>query len=162
MQLDEQNILKDQKLSNHLRNNEFGPALLIALSLEKPRQVLKVLSSIIESDYSKEKRVLQQIAKSWNSIHLTQILKYCRDWNTRARNSHVAMLTVHAIITSTPAHQLASIEGIATILDGIAPYIDRHFDRLDNLLTSSFLLDYTLHLMGDLGVEDIAELTDWE
>lgn len=162
-ELDEQNILMEQKLANHLRNNEFESALHIALSLDKPRQVLKVLASIIENDYTNENATLQKIAKSWKKRHLSQILQYCRDWNTRARNSHVAMLTVHAIIASIRADQLVDIEGLTTVLDGIAPYADRHFERLDKLLTSSYLLDFTLHSMGDLEMEEnIADFTAWE
>ena len=44
---EENNILMEQKLSNHLRNKRFEEALEIALKLEKPNQVLRVRSSIL-------------------------------------------------------------------------------------------------------------------
>ena len=41
---EEENILMEQKLSNHLRNKEFDDALEMVLALDKPRQALKVSS----------------------------------------------------------------------------------------------------------------------
>ena len=59
------------------------------------------------------------------------MLTYCREWNTRARNSHIAMLVVKAVVTTIPAAKLATeYDGIPKILAGIAPYAERHFDRL--------------------------------
>ena len=70
--------------------------------------------------------------------------------NTRARNSHVAMLVVRAVVTTLPAAKLATDEGIQEILAGIATYAERHFDRLDRMVGDSYLLDYTLTSMGSL------------
>jgi U3 small nucleolar RNA-associated protein 13 len=39
---EEQSIIMEQKLANHLRYKEYEQALEIALELEKPRQALKV------------------------------------------------------------------------------------------------------------------------
>ena len=39
---EEQNILLEQNLSNHLRHKQYEKALEIALELDKPYQVLKV------------------------------------------------------------------------------------------------------------------------
>jgi hypothetical protein len=39
---EENNILMEQKLSNHLRNKRYEEALEIALKLDKPNQVLRV------------------------------------------------------------------------------------------------------------------------
>lgn len=39
---EEQNILMEQKLSNHLRHKQYEKALEIALELDKPNQVLRV------------------------------------------------------------------------------------------------------------------------
>ena len=161
---EEQNILKEQKLANHLRFKEYGQALNIALEMDKPRQVLKVLVAIVENDLSNGKDALltmQSHVKSWAMDRITQILKYCREWNTRARNSHISMLTVKAIVTIIPADQLACVEGLPEILVGIAPYADRHFERIDKLHANSYLIDFALLSMGDLG-EDGNEFLEWE
>ena len=39
---EEANVLMEQTLANHLRNKEFDQALEMVLSLDKPRQALKV------------------------------------------------------------------------------------------------------------------------
>lgn len=36
------------------------------------------------------------------------------------------------------------IKGIGELLEGLIPYSQRHFSRVDRLLRSTFLLDYTL------------------
>ena len=163
---EEQNILLEQQLANHLRYKEFEKALEIALNLEKPMQVLKVLNALVENEVKNGRSglaVLQAHAKEWPDEKIFQILKYCRDWNTRARNSHIAMMVVQALVTSIPAHKLSSVDGLPEILAGITPYAERHFDRIDRLHTSSYLLDFALGNMGSLD-DDIADeqFAAWE
>jgi U3 small nucleolar RNA-associated protein 13 len=166
---EEKNIILEQRLANHLRYKEYEKALDIALDLEKPRQVLKVLTSIVENDIQKGHstglRTLRDHCRtSWSMDKVTQILKYCRDWNTRARNSHMAMLVVQAVVTSIPAHKLAETEELAQVFAGITPYAERHFDRLDRMHANAYLLDYTLFSMGSLDDDGTTqkEYADWE
>ena len=162
---EEKNILMEQRLSNHLRFKEYEKALEIALELDKPRQALKVLTAIIENDVQKGQNsmsTLKEHVKSWPISRTTQVLRYCRDWNTRARNSHVAMLTVKAIVTSIPAQTLAAADGIPELMAGIMPYAERHFQRLDKLYTSSYLIDYTLMSMGNMDDSIAEDYSTWE
>ena len=39
---------------------------------------------------------------------------------------------------------VSQIKGIADLLEGLLPYSQRHFSRVDRLVRSTFLLDYTL------------------
>jgi U3 small nucleolar RNA-associated protein 13 len=163
--IDEQNILMEQKLANHLRFKEFEQALDIALDMDKPRQTLKVLIAIVENDLANDNNALttlQKHLKNWDSKRIVQILTYCREWNTRARNSHISMLTVKAIFTSKAADELACINGLPEILEGILPYAERHFERIDKLYTNSFLVDFTLVSMGDLETVSVDEYVNWE
>jgi len=159
-------ILLDQKLANHLRHKEYAEALEISLEREKPYQAIKVLNAIIESELEKGQNGLNALRRhvsSWSSDRLLRILKYCREWNTRARNSHVALMVVKAIVSTVPAHKLAATEGVPEILAGIVPYTERHFDRLDRLYASSYLLDFVLHSMGSLEAADVQEeFLAWE
>jgi U3 small nucleolar RNA-associated protein 13 len=160
----EETILMDQKLANHLRHKEFMQALDISLNLDKPRLTLKVLNSIIETDM-KEKRhptaSLKTYIPSWSMERVTQVLRYCREWNTRARNCDVAMLVIKAIVAVLPAEKLAAGDGVPEILAGITPYAERHFDRLDRLFASSYLLDFALFSMGSLD-NDETDFSAWE
>lgn len=49
-----------------------------------------------------------------------------------------------------PAFQ---IKGIAELLEGLMPYTQRHFSRIDRLIRSTFLLDYTLTGMSVIDPE---------
>ena len=40
------------------------------------------------------------------------------------------------------------IKGISELLEGLIPYSQRHFSRVDRLVRSTFLLDYTLMRMS--------------
>lgn len=159
------NILNEQKLANHLRHKEYEQALELALEMNKPRQVLKVLSTIIESNLSRGLDPLisiQKHVKTWSDKRLHQILQYCRDWNTRARNCHISMITIQAILKTKSAGELACIEGIQEIFSGIAPYAERHLERIDKLHTDSFLIDFCLQSMGELSMSDIQDYSEWE
>jgi U3 small nucleolar RNA-associated protein 13 len=164
-QVEEKNILMEQRLANHLRFKEFEEALDLALEMGKPRQTLKVLSAIIENDIANgcsNVMTLQKHAKSWDSSRITQLLTYCREWNTRARNCQVSMLTVKAIFTSKAADELAFIDGLQDILEGILPYAERHFDRVDKLCMNSYLVDFILTSMGDVREDNVDEYQRWE
>jgi len=122
-----------------------------------------VLTEIIEKDTKKSRGIetLQKHAINWDLEQLTQILRYCREWNTRARNSHIAMLVVKAVVTTIPAAKIAAMDGIPEILGGIAPYAERHFDRLDGMVGNSYLLDYTLFSMGSIHGESKEGYDEW-
>lgn len=188
-EVEEQNIMMEQQLSNHLRRKNYEKALDVALELDKPNQVLRVrnvfffvyahpiavfssspllcsqvLIEVVEKDTKNGRGIetLQKHVVKWSPDRLKQMLKYCREWNTRARNSHVAMLVVRAVVTTIPAAKLAtSYEGIPEILAGISPYAERHFDRLDRMVGDSYLLDFTLASMGSLHGSNNEDYNAW-
>ena len=164
--VEEENILMEQKLANHLRHKEFDEALEMVLKLDKPRQALKVITALVENDLQAGLDPCSSLKKhvsGWEMDKTAQILRYSRDWNTRARNSDVAMIVVRAIVSAIPTNTLASVDGVPEILAGIIPYAERHFERLDKLISSSYLIDYTLMSMGSLMEEgDDEENTNWE
>ncbi|KAL7576049.1 hypothetical protein ACA910_000835 [Epithemia clementina (nom. ined.)] len=165
----EEGLMLDQKLANHLRYKEYEQALDITLDLDKPYQALRVFSAIIETDVAVGRigiEPLARLAASWSNEKLVRVLQYCREWNTRSRNCHVALLLIRAILSTIPIHVLASIEGVPQIMAGIVPYAERHFDRLDRLHESSFLIEYVLGSMGgtiSTNASDFSEdLAKWE
>ena len=162
---EEQTILMEQQLANHLRFKEYEHALELALTMDKPRQALKVLTAISDSDLNKDKSALSTLQahiKKWSMSRVSQVMRYCRDWNTRARNSFITMMTVKAIVTTIPVDQLACVEGLPEIIAGIMPYAERHFDRINKLRTSSYLIDFTLLSMGCLDDKENEEYLRWE
>jgi len=163
---EEEAILVEQKLANHLRHKEYAEALEISLERDKPYQTLKVLNAIIEGDLQKGESGLASLkvyARKWSTDRIVRVLRYCREWNTRAQNSHVALLVVKAIVSTVPVHVLAATDGVPEILAGIIPYAERHFERLDRLHSSSYLLDFALSSMGVIEASDEEEdFAVWE
>jgi U3 small nucleolar RNA-associated protein 13 len=161
-----ESVLLDQQLAGHLRRKEYGEALGIALQRDKPLQAFKVLTSIVESDLGRDPgsqgvpALLRAMARGWSDGELVRILGYCREWNARARTCHVAMVTVHAVVSSTSLARLAGLEGVPEIMAGILVYAERHRDRLDRLQSSSYLLDYALNNMGSLDGPEESAATD--
>mmetsp|Transcript_32062 Transcript_32062/g.49700 ORF Transcript_32062/g.49700 Transcript_32062/m.49700 type:complete len:489 (-) Transcript_32062:226-1692(-) len=146
-----ESVLLDQRLTNHLRHQEYGKALEIALQIKKPMKAFKIITAIVEKDLTAKKSGLESLqahVKTWSTEQVTQVLRYCRDWNTRARNAHVAMLVVKAIVTIIPLDRLCIAEGIPEMIAGITPYAERHFERLDQLYASTYCVDYSLSNMG--------------
>lgn len=155
---EELNILMEQMLANHLQKNNFELALDMSLNMDKPSQALKVLISIIENGRTRglnDHDILVNEVKCWSINRIVQVLRYCRDWNTRSRNSHVAMLMFRAIMVSIPAATLANEDGVPDIMEGIMPYTERHFERIDRLKTDSFIIDYFLNAMGVMDMNDV-------
>ena len=162
---EERMILMEQKLANHLRFKEFGRALTLAMEMDKPKQTFKVISFIITNDiteYSDPLVTLQRQMNIMDEKKLLQLLKYCREWNTLSRNSHVGMLTLKAIFTTKPIDELSFLNGVGTVVEGMIPYAKRHFERIDKLYSGSYLVDFTLTSMGDLGIVDNKEYDIWE
>jgi U3 small nucleolar RNA-associated protein 13 len=165
MAVEEEAILVDQQLANYLRRKEYGDALKISLERDKPHHALKILNAMIEIDVQKGQNGLvsiQNYIKGWNNEQILRMLRYCREWNTRARNSHVALLTVKAIVSTIPIHKLASISGVPEIVAGIIPYLERHYERIDRLHASSYLFDFALSSMGVIDASDTDAIDDYK
>lgn len=159
-------ILLDQQMANHLRHKEYDRALDIALKVNKPGQALKVLNALLENEISSSSKakkksdalsILQKHVATWDIDRIAQVAKYCREWNTRAKNASLAMWVIQAIVTTVPVDKLTSKEASATehgnlpeIFAGITPYAERHFDRLDRLHSNTYLLDFMLSNMVSL------------
>jgi len=158
-------VLLDQQMFNHMRHKEYDKALDIALRVDKPRQTLKVLTAMLENEISSAKSkaqkqpvaILQKHVASWDIDRIAQVAKYCREWNTRARNSALAMWMIKAIVTTVPVEVLTSKEAnqtahgnLSEIFAGITPYAERHFDRVDRLYSNTYLLDFMLANMSSL------------
>ena len=54
------------------------------------------------------------------------------------------------------------IKGIGEVLEGLIPYSQRHFSRIDRLERSTFLLDYTLTGMSVVDPQDNYSAEDAE
>ncbi|CAM9603348.1 unnamed protein product, partial [Hapterophycus canaliculatus] len=154
-------LLKEQELYNRLRNKDYGPAIALALELKRPQKLWSVLrdamtegmgeggSSVGDDDATTEmsSRRLDEHVSSWTMDTIGQCLGYCRDWNTNARKAVVVHALVGSILRCVSIASLKELPGCAELVRVLIPYSERHFQRLDRLLQSSYLVEHTLASM---------------
>lgn len=172
LKLREEEVLKQQELMNALAGDDFRRAAGLALEMKRPGQLLKVVSGIIDrssaslgggikintaqtsddSTTSLANPVLDDLVKGLDIESLKLSLEYTREWNTNGKTCAAAQAMLNSIFRVRSPKELAGIPGIGPILEGLVPYTQRHFSRLDRLLRSTFLVDYVLGTMNVLSL----------
>nr|XP_018915495.1 PREDICTED: transducin beta-like protein 3 [Bemisia tabaci] len=133
-------IAQEQQLANLIQSNHLLPALQLALSLERPLQVLK----IIEKVFPKGKDHLQSTVEMLTDDEKLSLLKCAVAWNTNSKNAYAAQLIISILLDEVGKEKLALPQ---STLEGLLPYTERHFKRIDQLTMQLNLLQYTINLM---------------
>ncbi|KAL7860468.1 hypothetical protein AOLI_G00168170 [Acnodon oligacanthus] len=152
----EDQILKQQELSNLLHEKKYLKALGIAISLDQPHTVLKVIKEIRQDEEGPlqlEKTLLRLRQDQKESL-----LRYCVVWNTNARSCLDAQAVLQVLLTHLSPDDLLQFQGARTHLEGLIPYTERHMQRISRLLQSSMFLDYMWQKMRVTGAKDSGEL----
>ncbi|KAI8354162.1 WD40-repeat-containing domain protein [Blakeslea trispora] len=145
----EQLIIKEQELQNFMRKKDYLNAILLALSLEQPFRLLGLFREVHEARPEGNKSItgsesIDTILAELSLENIAKLLGYARDWNTNAKHSDVAQVVIYAILSSRTSEELVEIPTAKELVDGLLPYTDRHYQRIDDLITQSFIIDYTL------------------
>ncbi|CAB4255173.1 similar to Saccharomyces cerevisiae YLR222C UTP13 Nucleolar protein, component of the small subunit (SSU) processome containing the U3 snoRNA that is involved in processing of pre-18S rRNA [Maudiozyma barnettii] len=150
-------VEQEQTLQNYLNEGDWTNAFLLALMLDHPMRLFNVLrQSGLRSEGDKAEKdsifnkELDELISKLNHDQILLLFKRCRDWNTNARTHSVAQKTIKCILQKQNISELSEIPGIIKIIDGIIPYTERHFARVDNLVEQSYILDYALVEMDKL------------
>ncbi|KAF9378500.1 U3 small nucleolar RNA-associated protein 13 [Podila verticillata] len=161
-------VLKEQELSNYLQRKDWKNAITLALSLEQPFRLLQLFNQIQQDRPEHDASVtgLEAVDKVLRGLSLEQIgklLGYVRDWNTHAKNMRAAQTVLNAILRDRKVQEMITVPGIKDLLDGLIPYSDRHFQRVEALSVRSYVVDYTVQamdlmtLMGSMDLEEDEE-----
>uniref|UniRef100_A0A7S1KQ85 U3 small nucleolar RNA-associated protein 13 C-terminal domain-containing protein n=1 Tax=Percolomonas cosmopolitus TaxID=63605 RepID=A0A7S1KQ85_9EUKA len=141
-------VLQDQKLRNLVKRKDFEEAITLALSMDQPRKVYGLFEELLSFQESK----VVDIVRHLDHGQVTRLLEYSIDWNTNSRFAHVAHHVLHAMFrVLDPKFVSWSYE---KSVDSLIAYSQRHYKRLENLIETSFLLDYTIHQMKILLPEE--------
>ncbi|GAN02172.1 conserved hypothetical protein [Mucor ambiguus] len=145
----EELLIKEQELQNFMRKKDYLNAILLALSLEQPFRLLGLFREVFEARPEADTSItgsenVDKILAELSLENLEKLLGYIRDWNTNAKHSDIAQTVLHAILASHTSEELVEIPTAKEIIDGLLPYTDRHYQRIDDLITQSFIIDYTL------------------
>ncbi|XP_053550459.1 transducin beta-like protein 3 [Bombina bombina] len=136
----EEQILKQQELSNLLHEKRFLKALGLAISLDQPHTVLTVIKAVLKEPQGKddlEKHILRLRPDQKESI-----LRYCSIWNTNSRNCREAQSVLNILLTHESPDTLLQYSAIRGTLESLIPYTERHMQRMGRLLQASMFVDF--------------------
>ncbi|KAA0705315.1 Transducin beta-like protein 3 [Triplophysa tibetana] len=156
----EDQVLKQQELSNLLHEKKYVKALGIAISLDQPHTVLKVIKEIRQQDSG-----VTQLEKTLLKLRQDQkesVLRYCLVWNTNSRSCLDAQAVLQVLLTHVSPEEILQYQGARTHLEALIPYTERHMQRIGRLLQSSMFLDYIWQKMRITGGIESLSLDDDE
>ncbi|KAJ0039122.1 hypothetical protein Pint_22236 [Pistacia integerrima] len=139
---EEEGVLRGQELENAVLDADYSKAVQIAFELRRPHKLFKLFSSLCrkrEAEHQIEK-ALQALGKE----EFCLLLEYVREWNAKPKLCHVAQFILFRLFNILSPTEIIEIKGISELLEGLIPYTQRHFSRIDRLVRSTFLLDYIL------------------
>ncbi|SCU87126.1 LAME_0D08878g1_1 [Lachancea meyersii CBS 8951] len=147
-------ITQEQSLQNYLSKGDWTNAFLLAMTLDHPMRLYRVLDSSSHAGDENSSHVfneeLDTVIGSLEDEQVLNLLKRSRDWNTNATTHSVAQKVIRCILMRHNIAALSDIPGIMNIIDAIIPYTERHFARVDDLVEQSYILDYSLVEMDKL------------
>lgn len=145
----EDQIVKQQELSNLLQEKKYRKALGLAISLDQPYTVLTVIKAIRQAEDGEE--LLEKTVLRLRLDQKESLLRYCSVWNTNARNCQDAQVVLQVLLTHVPPEELLQYQGARTHLEGLIPYTERHMQRIGRLLQASMFLNYMWQKMRVAG-----------
>lgn len=139
---EEEGVLRGQELENAVLDADYTKAIQLAFELRRPHKLFELFASVY-----RKREAEHQIEKALHALgkeEIRQLLEYVREWNTKSKFCHVAQFVLFRLFNIHPPTEIIEIKGISDVLEGLIPYTQRHFSRIDRLVRSTFLLDYTL------------------
>uniref|UniRef100_A0A674DJE6 Transducin beta like 3 n=1 Tax=Salmo trutta TaxID=8032 RepID=A0A674DJE6_SALTR len=116
----EDQILKKQELSNLLHEKKFLKALGLAISLDQPHTVLKVIKAIRQGEDGAKQ--LEKTVLKLRQDQKESMLRYCAVWNTNARSCLDAQAVIQVMLTHLSPEELLQYQGARAHLEGLIPY----------------------------------------
>ncbi|XP_063240647.1 transducin beta-like protein 3 [Bacillus rossius redtenbacheri] len=132
-------LLQEQQLANLVQGDQLLAALRLALSLDRPRLVLRLVQDVVRRGDAGLADSLRQL----DDAQKQALLKCASVWNTNSRSCYPAQLVVSALLDEVVGGRLVA----AGWLEEVLPYTQRHYDRLTQLLQDVQLLHYTAACM---------------
>jgi len=128
-------ILDEQKLRNLLYAKEWNKAFLMALRLDRPFTLLKVIREA--KDVSQFSTVLSEI----DDDLLFNLMNYITKWNTNTRTSTEAQTLLHLIITNFSHDHLKRVVQPMHLLS----YTEKHHERVYRMMKQISFLQFFMY-----------------
>ncbi|KAI2666592.1 Transducin beta-like protein 3 [Labeo rohita] len=154
----EEQVLKQQELSNLLHEKKYLKALGIAISLDQPHTALRVIREIRQQENGPQE--LEKTLLKLRQDQKESVLRYSVVWNTNSRSCLDAQAVLQVLLTHLSPEEILQYQGARTHLEGLIPYTERHMQRIGRLLQSSMFLDYMWQKMRITGGKDSVNLDE--
>ncbi|URD82085.1 Utp13 specific WD40 associated domain [Musa troglodytarum] len=153
---EEEAILRAQDLENAVSDADYTRAIQLAFELRRPHKLFDLFSHLCRRRDVEDpmEKALGGLGKE--EIHV--LLEYVREWNTKPKLCHVAQAVLFRMFRIFPPTDIAEVKGVGELLEGLIPYSQRHFSRIDRFVRSTFLLDYVLTRMSVVDPEEETNL----
>ena len=162
----------DQKLQNYTYSGNYREAITLALQMDQPGRLFALFKSVAETEQPDEGSMsgltaVDDVLANLADEQLYKLLLRLRDWNTNVRTAPVAQKILWTVVKSYPASRLAALRpkgkvgakgSLKDVLDAIRAYSERHYKRVEELVDESYLLDFTLREMDEVG--DVKAITN--
>lgn len=162
---EEERIAKEQDLANLVRRKEYAGAVRVAMELGQPFKLAKLFKEVMDEHEEGSvigKLEVDAVLRGLETGELEKLLGYVRDWNTNGRWARVAQGVLHALLRFFPAREISALPKCKELVDALVPYTERHLKQLDDLITRSYLVEFTLEsmdlLLGPLASADADEV----
>lgn len=150
-------VMKEQELSNALKQRRFEAAAQIAFELGRPHNLLAVCTELLSME-DEPSQLLMPLVLDWSGDKLAKALEFVRDWTTNKRHCHIGQKVFQAILQTKSSEEIMKVPGIESLLEAIKPYTERHYSRIVRLIQSTFLLDMALASMNVLEADGVEEM----
>ncbi len=151
---------------------DYRRAIEVALSLGHPGRLLQLFKELKGDSGVTGSADVDRVLQDLSPADLVRLLRYVRDWNTRASSAAVAQRVLHAIVKFRSAEDIAhafedasmgdEVDSLHELVEGLIPYTERHLVRMERLVQESYVIDYVLREMDDGLAEDDGEAMDIE
>ena len=134
-----------QEVEDAIRRKDLRRAFKLALRLEHPGRLLKMLKGLLEEhqpDAAAEK--VMPLVAGLEEADLGRLAKLAAEWNTNAKHCLEANLVLRAVALTHPIESLRAIPDVRQSAEALEAYTRRHFARMERLRQSTFLIDLAL------------------
>ena len=147
-------IEQEQSLSNYIKNKDWSNAFLLALTLDHSMRLYNVIKSSIETNDDKDSIIgsfsLENTISLLDDGQLVKLFKKIRDWNVNFKFFEISQKLLNVVLNNFAVDKLTEVSGLMKIMESIIPYNERHYNRIEEMVEQTYVLDYTVEQMNKL------------
>ncbi|KAG8525473.1 uncharacterized protein KY384_009117 [Bacidia gigantensis] len=158
-------VEQDQELRNCEHDGRWREGIVLALQLNHPARLLGMFKKVVDTTPSEPGSIsgvlaVDEVVGSLADEQLLSLLMRVRDWNTNARTAPVAQRVLNVVVRKYSAQRLAMLgrrKGGKEVVEALKVYTERHYKRIEELWSESFIIDFLLGEMEQMGVKEGGE-----